>query len=180
MVSSTNPYSLKQIITLMNKVYIDVLLPKNRDKDGKLRLVVNGKTVNEYTVLGRGSRGSGDTSFLNKGNTPTGSYNGSIESTKGWPKDSYGSNGAVRLKPTDGNAMVAEKIFGRSGLLIHGGATGKKDYWRGQDKLRATHGCLRLRDEDVKDLIKHIEKASEVEFYQQCTQPEIIISVNEI
>jgi hypothetical protein len=57
---------------------------------------------------------------------------------------SYGTNGAVRLHPTDGNALLAHQL-GRRGLLIHGGDSRAS----APAGLRPTHGCLRIANGDM-------------------------------
>lgn len=155
--------------SMANRASLVVRLPKNRDLSGILHLLdKRGKQIGKFEVLGRGSRGPGETSLLNKGNTPTGTYDASeIVDTGGWSESSYGRYGAIRLKPLSGNAVVAE-AHGRSGLLIHGGDTGAADYWRGADALRATHGCLRLRNSDIKALIKLIQDLRMDEYDRVC------------
>ncbi|MEL6671133.1 MAG: L,D-transpeptidase [Bacteroidota bacterium] len=158
--------------------HLRVLLPKNRNHTGWLRLEKGGKPVAEYRCLGRGSRGGGDTSMLEKGNTPTGLYNGSqLVNTQAWSRRSYGRWGAVRLKPIGGNALTAQQIFGRNGLLIHGGAAGSKKYWRGKGALRATHGCLRLSNQDMKKLMGHLLAGSIGQ--HSCQEVSILVSVAE-
>lgn len=147
----------------MKNVTLNVLLWKNRDKTGTLRLEEESRPIGDYKVMGRGSRGSGDTSRLKKGNTPTGSYSGNhIVDTSKWPQDSFGPWGAIRLKPTSGNAMNN----GRSGLLIHGGKSGA---W-GTGTLRPTWGCLRLSNGDMKDLVENIYRLSR-DYEKKMSQP---------
>lgn len=138
-----------------DRVSILVSLPKNRDVSGRLTVRdALGRELGSYEVLGRGSRGPGDTSLQVNGNTPTGEYDGTERvDTSAWNAASYGPYGAVRLKPLGGNALVAHEVVGRDGLLIHGGAPGGKGYFRGAGALRATHGCLRLSNSDIQQLI---------------------------
>lgn len=136
----------------METMKIEVALPKNRDQTGMMLVWVGGCITDIFSVLGRGSRGGGDTQMLRKGNTPIGTYDGGEwAETKAWSQKSYGPHGAVRLRPLSGNAMMAASL-GRSGILIHGGDPGAPDYWGGNGALRATHGCLRLRNADMKRL----------------------------
>jgi hypothetical protein len=48
--------------------------------------------------------------------------------------------GAIRLKALAGDALLAQDVFGRKGLPIHGGPPGRFDGYR------STLGCLRLRE----------------------------------
>ena len=92
----------------MPNVHIWVLLPRNRNYDGTMRVEIDGQPYREFIVLGRGSRGAGDTTFFNNGNTPTGEYDGSTYlSTEGQNARSYGPWGKVVLKPIRGNALLA-------------------------------------------------------------------------
>jgi hypothetical protein len=92
------------------------------------------------------------------GNTPTGGYEAtSAVDTGAWNQTSYGSAGAIRLSPVSGNAASAN----RSGLLIHSGAEGGPGYWRGENELRATHGCVRLRKTDMERLVTILFRAGE-------------------
>jgi len=150
---------------MSNRAAIVVRLPRNRDVSGRLFVYDRkGLELVSFEVLGRGSKGPGDTSLKKDGNTPTGSYDAStIVDTGSWNEKSYGRFGAIRLKPLGGNALVAAEVFGRDGLLIHGGELGAAGYWRGEGSLRATHGCLRLRNNDIRRLIGtirglHIDK----------------------
>ena len=140
-----------------NQLHFEVRLKKNRSVPGKLFVFeiqsnyrqCSKAPIKKFNILGRGSRGNGKTQYLNRGNTPTGFYEISeLVNTKKWSRRSYGANGAFRLKPLAGQALVAQEVFGRTGLLIHGGATRKNG------KLRPTYGCLRLRNKDVKQLKK--------------------------
>lgn len=163
----------------MDHITLNVLLRRDRNIGGHLRLIHNGDPVAEYQVLGRGSRGGGDTSMLQNGNTPTGDYSGNtVVETSQWPQDSYGPWGAVRLKPLDGNALEASRL-GRSGLLIHGGSRGGKGYWRGEGELRATHGCIRISNADMKNLLETLNFISIKNNNSSCSQLDIKVSVKE-
>lgn len=144
----------------MKHIQLNALFPKNRDSAGWLRVEVDGRPVAEFRALARGSRGPGDTSLLNKGNTPTGTYSANdLIETRNWEKQrSYGPYGAVRLKPISGNAVLAE-VLGRSGLLIHGGAPGDQNTWPSRLGLRPTRGCIRLSNADMKELIALLTEA---------------------
>ena len=151
----------------MNNIQIVVGLPKNRDKTGKLSLQINYRTIKTYSVLGRGSRGNGETSLQIEGNTPTGKYiSTKIEDTSKWKRDSYGRYGAIRLTPMKGNALLA-KWNGRKGILIHGGGLRNGE-------LKPTLGCLRLHNEDIRDLINQIIKVS---IKNNKIQPSIYIKI---
>jgi hypothetical protein len=62
---------------------------------------------------------------LHAGDTPKGDYVSSgITSTTGWNQNSCGPWWAIRLKAVAGDALLAQDVFGRKGLLIHGGLPG--------------------------------------------------------
>lgn len=161
----------------MPKVHLNILLPANRNKDGRMRVEVDGRIASEFRVLGRGSRGPGDTSFQSRGNTPIGKYSGTFADTIEWPHKSYGPWGGIRLKALSGDAMLAESIIGRKGLMVHGGSMGGKDYWRGAGSLRATYGCLRISNYDMRLLSRIIEEASHNPIARVCSEPEITVTV---
>jgi hypothetical protein len=71
---------------------------------------------------------------------------------------------------------MAER-FGRSGLLIHGGSAGGPNYWRGSGALRATHGCIRLSNGDMRRLTQILEEASLLESASMA--PTVTVSVEE-
>ena len=107
----------------MPHVHLTALFPRDRDRTGMLRVEQDGLLLAEFPALGRGSRGGGDTSLLEDGNTPVGDYVGTgLESTAHRNQNSYGPWGAVRLSPVGGHALLAERFGHRSGLLIHGGS----------------------------------------------------------
>jgi hypothetical protein len=165
-------------------VHLDVILPKDRNHAGYLRVDINGFPKGEFRVLGRGSatilnpvtgryEPTGNPSrnpFIHDGDTPQGEYQATeIDSTSGLPKDSYGPWGEVRLRATGGDALWAERL-GRTGLLIHGGAAGSSF-----DGFRATRGCLRLHNPDMKRLIELLSTAGDHAEFQSCG--EITVSV---
>ena len=144
-------------------IHLNVLLPKNRDRLGWLKVDVDGKPVAEFRVLGRGSSTVHGKSTGNPtrnplqyaGDTPTGNYQSTgIESTEDWPQASYGPWGAVQLKAVAGEALTAERL-GRRGLLIHGGAQGRFHGYR------STKGCLRLSNLDMMKLMDILRNAGD-------------------
>jgi len=162
-------------------VHLRVILPNNelpgdtRAQPGWLRVEVDGIPEREFHVLGRGSstptNPGAKSVFRTDGNTPTGDYSGTVESTAKRNKRSYGPSGAVRLKALAGDALLA-KFLGRDGLLIHGGDMGGRF-----GGYRATHGCLRLSNSDMQDLIQLISGAGENAQAQMCEPVAVRISV---
>src|SRR5258708_38953578 len=166
----------------MSDVDLTVMLSSKRNQSGLLIVKErgSGKTLGTFEALGRGSQGSGDTQMTVDGNTPTGEYEvEKMEATAGWNQSSYGPNGALRLRPVSGNALAAEQIAGRQGLLVHGGRPGANGYWRGGGELRATHGCLRLRDEDVNRLVSLLFVASNDAQSNRCQTINVRLTVTD-
>ena len=164
----------------MPGIHLRVLLPRNRDVTGCMIVEVDGRQERHIPVLGRGSRGPGDTWRLEKGNTPTGVYEGSeLADTSAWNQDSYGPWGAVRLKPLSGNALLAEQQLGRRRLLIHGGTPMGPNVWRGEGALNPTWGCLRISNQDMRALRDIIFATARDEADAICRPVDVGITVDE-
>lgn len=97
------------------------------------------------------------------GDTPLGTYRATVGKAYAWQARSYGPHPVIRLEPTGGDALKAAANK-RSGLLIHGGDR------NASGKLRPTHGCVRLGNEDQKMLLGLLwasgEKAHDVEIVE--------------
>ena len=164
-------------------VQLNVLLPRNRDHPGWIRVEINGTSQTEFHVLGRGSttvNGKPTSThpslspFAHAGNTPTGNYvSPGIVSTTDWSRNSYGLWGAIRLKAVAGDAVLAQDVFGRKGLLIHGGIPGRFDGYR------STLGCLRVSDSDMRLLIKLISNAGDNAQAARCEGVSVRVTVRE-
>lgn len=164
----------------MPDIHLQLMLSSNRDQSGLLvaQDASNGRVLGYFEALARGSQGPGDTQLQVNGNTPTGAYQvTAIADTTSWNQNSYGPNGALRLSPTSGNARAAEQLAGREGLLIHGGSVGNDGYWRGANELRATHGCVRLRNEDMQRLNQVLYDAGNDPLAQQSRAIEVTLTV---
>jgi len=111
---------------------------------------------------------------LKYGDTPTGTFSvpRAIATGDGttYASHSYGPNGALVLQPTAGDALVASQN-GRIGLLIHSGDPGSNN------KLRATHGCVRLSNSDMAALMQAISKAGENATFNRCEVTRIDASI---
>lgn len=97
-----------------------------------------------------------------RGDTPTGAYSipAIVTNGPGTPQDveRYGAAGSVVLNPISGQALQA-KANGRVGLLIHAGRQHAGPALPRQ-KLKPTHGCIRMIEADLKLLI---DKLKEIE-----------------
>jgi hypothetical protein len=168
---------------MSREVKLNVLLPKNRDHLGWIRIEIDGIPVKEFHVLGRGSmtvngrpasKHPSLSPFAHAGNTPTGDYSSpGIVSTKEWDQNSYGPWGAVRLKAVAGDALLAHDLFGRKGLLIHGGLPGRFGGYR------STLGCLRLSNHDMRQLIQLISNAGDNAQAVMCESISVRVNVRE-
>ncbi len=167
----------------MSDIHIMVMLSRERNQSGVLKLIRDGNVLAEYEALGRGSVGSGDTQLQVNGNTPTGEYEASqVVSTAEWSQSSYGPNGAIRLKPVSGNAQIAVDVLGRSGLLIHGGSPAGSNYWRKTQQssdLRATLGCIRLSNDNMLDLISRLHLQTMDAKHNRSVDLKVKVTVND-
>ncbi|MDQ1639570.1 MAG: hypothetical protein QOF62_2909 [Pyrinomonadaceae bacterium] len=141
---------------------IIVELPEDRTGAGSIRLV-NGQGIDvagPFLAFGRADRetakqrGNAGASRLKPyGDTPYGIF-AIVDMVKtgsdsNLATDSYGSHGAIRLKPIEGEAAVAEQS-GRTGFMIHGGSPDAAG------NLRPTCGSLRLSNKDMGLLLEAI------------------------
>lgn len=126
-----------------------IRLPEDRTQAGRLELRDRaGRVVFSCACLGR-SAGIFDAvtgrvrrdRLAYRGDTPLGEYAPTFVTALAKPITGIG-NLWVGLDPVAGEALEAE-LAGRRGLGIHGG--------RGET-LRPTHGCIRLKDSDMKAL----------------------------
>jgi L,D-transpeptidase-like protein len=127
------------------------------DRSGVLSFEYNGRML-DYPVLGRSEY---DRSPLERyGHTPTGTYSipkilitgpGTKLGDKktGTGLLTYGHEGAIVLQPEGGEALDAFHK-GRRVFLIHAGDLNR------EKAMRPTHGCIRMRAGDMRDLISKI------------------------
>jgi len=138
---------------------------------------MNGLPQAEFRVLGRGSSTVSNPDrnpFLYAGNTPTGDYESfGLADTGNWNQSSYGPWGAVRLKAAGGDALLAEQLGHREGLLIHGGSPGTFS------GFRPTLGCLRLHNRDMKELVRLIANAGDNARVSMCENVSVRVTVRE-
>jgi lipoprotein-anchoring transpeptidase ErfK/SrfK len=137
---------------------VEVTLAKNRMQVGKLQAYDDAgqPVLGPVNCLGRADAGDAKlhgnperNSLRPFGDTPTGYYNVvRMVSHHGSESDihTYGTYPALLLDPVSGDALKA-KQNSRSGLMIHGGAPSMSG------KLRPTHGCIRLSENDQRDLV---------------------------
>jgi hypothetical protein len=162
---------------------LNVLLPRNRNHAGWIRVEIEGKPQQEFHALGSGSttvKGKSVSKhpslspFAHAGNTPTGDYvSPGVVDSRDWDLNSYGPWGAIRLKALAGDALLAQDVFGRKGLLIHGGPPGRFDGYR------STLGCHRLRDDDMRQLIQLISGAGNNAQARSCENVSVKVTVRE-
>ncbi len=170
----------------MKGVIIEVSLPANRRQAGTMTVRDTQGTVllANITVLGRAdlstaAKENNKTADPTKpfGHTPTGGYRVTQIFSTGdgtqYPADKYGPNGAIRLEPSSGTALVA-KLNGRTGLLIHAG----RDPGPG-GKLVPTNGCLRVLNADVKRIIAAIVSSSDNAAQNRCDVVDVTVGVAE-
>lgn len=160
--------------------YIDVIVPKDRKKEGLLVFFDNAEILHKCYVLGLGTGGEDRYTNGGYGNVPNGLWNTkqelNIPNLKGqaYPNSgvSFGNHGTIRLSPKAGDALNASK---RSGILLHSGHTmgdGKKGL-SDNGPLMVTHGCLRVYNKDMsiiqKKYSEQIAKGRKVYIYVEET-----------
>lgn len=128
---------------------LHVLVFDARQYTGKMTFTANGQKY-EYTVSAQASP-----DIANAVNPPAGEY---ILTKKATPKgmnESYG-NHILFFEATAGDALSMSNYNGRFILTIHGGETDENDH------LLATDGGIRLKNEDMEELIGLIGNQSNV------------------
>lgn len=132
-------------------------LPLNREGEGSLWVVDNSRTIFGPVRC----RGEADNSKAFKANNvqedPAAAFGDHpygvslvVKVTRDpKPVDTYGV-AFIHLRPVSGQAWQARQN-GRDGIGIHGGKLGPNN------SLRATYGCLRLDNDDLKRLLEVIE-----------------------
>ena len=164
---------------------IVVELPSDRQFAGRLTLKDNqGRTLaGPFNALGKADnaaaiahRNAGRDPRLPYGDTPEGSYEvpRAIATGNGttYPAHSYGTQGALALRPVGGPALDAS-ANGRTGLLIHGGDPGAAG------RLRPTNGCVRLSDADMASLIRGLQDAATSGAAPICSILSIMVNISE-
>ncbi|WP_374464518.1 hypothetical protein [Chryseobacterium sp.] len=137
-------------------IYIDVIVPSDRKKEGLLVFFDNTGILHKCYVLGLGTGGEDRYTNGGYGNVPNGLWKTKQElnepNANGQPYPnsgvSFGNHGTIRLSPKAGDALNASK---RSGILLHCGHTigdGKKGL-TDNGPLMVTHGCLRVYNKDM-------------------------------
>jgi hypothetical protein len=137
---------------------IEITLPKDRTLPGKLQAFDDGDLL---ILDGIGCLGKSDNATAKLhgnpdrittrpfGDTPTGEYR-VVQLVAHLHSESeihtYGTFPSVLLDPLSGDALAA-KQNGRTGLMIHGGVPG------GGGRLRPTFGCIRIAENDERDLV---------------------------
>jgi len=148
-----------------------IVVPVNRDQLGTVSLVnAAGQTlIDKAVVLCRSDKefadGFGNTPrdpMQRGGDTPYGTYSCTI--SKFTPpvdephEHSYGPYGFILLTPTGGDALKAAEN-GRRGIGFHSGVLNPVyTQWQG---LRPTHGCSRVKDETMLDILTECAAVNE-------------------
>jgi hypothetical protein len=157
-----------------NELVIRITLPTDRTRSGTLSLSrVNGQTLlTDVEALGkadsqRASAAGNPTRDPTRpfGDTPEGTYNVPrvVDTGPGtnYSSSSYGPHAALVLQPSSGQALTAASN-GRVGLLIHSGNIGANG------RLRATHGCIRLSNDNMGRLLQAIRDAGLNPVFNRC------------
>lgn len=155
----------------------------DRDQTGQLVLdtAAGRRLAGPFPAFGRADNStaaahgnSGRNPTLPYGDTPAGTYAipRAVATGQGtaYNPRTYGPNGALVLRPTEGQALTAA-ANGRVGLLIHGGAPGSGG------RLRATHGCVRLSDADQARLMAAIAAAGQNARFNRCELVRLAASI---
>jgi hypothetical protein len=189
---ATDPTYAEKLITLMRARPVKPSLavkkmigPKKRPQDfgfreGDHHLIVNditetakafafgGKLLWEVPCLARG-QGSDFEYKLQRTDTPPGLYRiGSI----------YRDYDRVGANPSYDRILMAygwysfdleelenqERKFGRAGIMLHGGgsACGWPGAWSPMQKLYATHGCVRMHNQHLRDRLLPLVKSGKI------------------
>lgn len=137
---------------------IEVTLPKDRLKLGKIRLLDGVAILHEGQALGLADRGAAIAAgnptrspLKRNGDTPTGEYSGIwLSNNLGGPDGAellrkYGAYPILLLSPTAGQALLTRGV--RSGLAIHSGALNPNPAYAKWAQMRPTNGCIRVQAE---------------------------------
>jgi L,D-transpeptidase catalytic domain len=136
---------------------VEVTLPSDRTLTGTLQAFDDegARVLGPVNCLGKADNATAKLhdnptrdSLIPFGDTPVGTYGivRLISHTGGESEThTYGTYPSVLLDPKSGLALKAKKN-GRSGIMIHGGAASTGG------KLRPTFGCIRLFENDERDL----------------------------
>jgi len=129
-------------------MYLLAILTKDRAA-GELTIVRDDGTANRFRCLGKSDNASAKAAgnpsrnpLKINGDIPTGEYR-AIRVGPGKPLRTFGPGARYALEAVGGQAQRAVREGKRSGLMIHGGATGAP---MPPGALRPTRGCLRLDD----------------------------------
>jgi hypothetical protein len=166
-------------------VEIVVQLPTDRTYVGTLTLkddqgnVVAGPLqafgkADNITAINHGNAARDPTQLY--GDAPEGSYEvpSAIATGDGtnYPAHSYGSAGALALRPVGGQALTAA-ANGRTGFFIHGGDPGNNG------ALRPTNGCIRLSNDDMAALLAGLEGIATGGVIPMCSMISVTVTVTQ-
>ena len=130
-----------------------VTLPRNRNIPGELvALDDDGQVIHRCPVLGKADNAKAAemgnptrNPLLRFGDTPTGLWCCEKRGPEA-PASTYGVHSVIVMIPISGDALRAST---RSGIWLHGGAPGRNS---ATAFLRRTHGCLRVADDDMRQI----------------------------
>lgn len=137
-----------------NEVYINVITPTLRDKEGLLIVFDDTEILFKTHSLCRGSNGNRIKAGGN-GDTPTGRAITVYDSNAHNGEYSYGNYGLIYLAGDTGEFLTATQK-GRTGIAIHAGHT--VGYYgislKDMGRLMGTYGCIRVYNEEMQKLAK--------------------------
>lgn len=134
--------------------YIDIITPKGRDLQGPLIVFDNTGVLFKIHSLCRGSNPN-RLKAAGNGDTPTGRATTNYNPNAHKGEFSYGNYGLIYLEGIDSEFNIATQN-GRAGIAIHSGHTSGyyKKSLEDMGKLMATYGCIRIYNNDMKELVK--------------------------
>lgn len=133
-----------------NEVYINVIAPTSRDKEGPLVVFDASGILFKTHSLCRGSNNNRLKAGGN-GDTPTGRATTLYDVTAHKNDKRYGNYGLIRLTGESGEFLTATNN-GRMGIAIHAGHTKRNAPLSDEGKLMGTYGCIRVYNKEMKKL----------------------------
>ena len=122
-----------------------------------------GVLLAELPALARGQ--FGDTTYnIPKSDTPPGLYKiGTTYPLSFSEKQPWHARKAFGWCTFDLEELEdQERSVGRAGICLHGGGSACKDPWAPKQKLYPTHGCIRMHNQDLHEIIYPLVKKGTV------------------